>query len=1496
MAPRRAAAASAKARLAATAGDDEAGKDGSDIENDVAVAAAKKVRSRAPRRTVSGASQTSSRSMRRSASVEADEDEVEGEQDEPVLRRKARVPARKAVPARSRTKRTVSYAEEDKADEDESEAGTTEDITDEQKESLAPEQPAASAIESTGDGVAANTEVGKPGDLISISVDDSTVEAEPEDGDMTTQQATPQARKVGLPEVNTPLVSRVPHTPSAPAPAPTEAKTRLIIHKMVLQDFKSYAGRQEIGPFHKSFSAVVGPNGSGKSNVIDSLLFVFGWRANKMRQGKLSELIHNSASKQSLPSCTVEVWFREIEDLPGPDAFRVVPGSKLVVARTAFRNNTSVYTINSRKSTFTEVTTLLKGRGIDLDHKRFLILQGEVESIAQMPPKGKTEHEEGLLEYLEDIIGTSELKVPIEEAAVKVDECNEQRSVKLERLKFVQKEKQSLENKKKEAEEYLRDQNELTQRQSALWQVYMMECRKQMAVASAAIEKLQGRLEQETEKHSGAKGEVEELTAELTVVTQEYQDAKQELDKVSKELAKFEKASLQSGEKKKHIEAKAKKLEKSIAESKRAISDARATARNSGEEAQKLRSEMLQLEESLEREEVALEAVREGLKDKTQGFTAEIEKKQRELQPWTAKLTAQNNARGLAVEERTLLSSREEQHKERIEAAGLSLRELGAETETQCDAIEAFRKEKADIGAKLADAEKQLERMRIEEQKLRSAAAAARSKAEEAKNASANEKNRSQVLNSLNRQAELGMIKGYHGRLGSLGAIDEKYDIAISTACPGLESIVVDSVESAQACIEHLRKNNLGRANFISLDKLEKGPVLRVQTPENAPRLFDLVQAKSDVYARAFYHQLRDTLVASDPTQASRIAYGATRWRVVTLAGQLIDKSGAMSGGGSKVCQGAMSSKLQGEQISPEKLARLEKERDLAEEQLRGHVKAIHEVQEMAERYRTRAPQIDVDIDTATMAIEISKQRRKESEKQLQRLRSEAEPDAAEAARIAALDQVIAKADSEIEKLSGKTASIESAIEALQEKILEVGGIELRAQKSKVDGIVQMIELNTERITKAEVGKVKAEKDMAKAEGLVAELETSLQSLEADLQEIGAEVKGTGKEANAVQAAVDDARHLVAEKQNQCETLQEQIEAHSDSMNAFRAIEMEIKQKLEDNERSLADNSKRLAHWTDRHASLVLHELDDSEDAKDEEADVALELVTYPEDDLVAIDKESIKAEIVLYEERLSKGHGNLSILEEYRKREQDFLKQARELEATTHARDNAKEQYDELRKERLERFMAGFTVISSKLKEMYQTITLGGNAELELVDSLDPFSEGIIFSVMPPKKSWRNISNLSGGEKTLSSLALVFALHAFKPTPLYVMDEIDAALDFRNVSIVANLIKERTKNAQFVIISLRNNMFELASRLVGIYKTSSMTKSLTIENKDINLIGRSQQPRASHQAHNSQGRSLPKSSTPSSAAPTPSKKGANMSFNESDMLATPLAVRHNLQ
>lgn len=157
------------------------------------------------------------------------------------------------------------------------------------------------------------------------------------------------------------------------------------------------------------------------------------------------------------------------------------------------------------------------------------------------------------------------------------------------------------------------------------------------------------------------------------------------------------------------------------------------------------------------------------------------------------------------------------------------------------------------------------------------------------------------------------------------------------------------------------------------------------------------------------------------------------------------------------------------------------------------------------------------------------------------------------------------------------------------------------------------------------------------------------------------------------------------------------------------------------------------------------------------------------------------------------------------------------------------KEEFNRLKKARHDEFMAGFKFISANVKEMYRLITHGGDAELEIKDTLDPFAEGVLFQVRPKQKTWKHMSKLSGGEKTLSSLSLIFALHMYKPSPLYCMDEIDAALDYKNVAIVAKYVREKAKNCQFIIISLRNNMFDLAQKMVGIYKTKDVTKTVTI-------------------------------------------------------------------
>jgi len=147
--------------------------------------------------------------------------------------------------------------------------------------------------------------------------------------------------------------------------------TRLMITRMVLENFKSYAGEQEIGPFHKRFSSIVGPNGSGKSNVIDALLFVFGKRAKQLRLNKVSELIHKSSGFPNLEYARVAVHFQLIEDdEESADDFVVVPGSEFVVTRTAYTNNTSTYTVDGKNNTYTQVGQLLRGHGIDLDNNR----------------------------------------------------------------------------------------------------------------------------------------------------------------------------------------------------------------------------------------------------------------------------------------------------------------------------------------------------------------------------------------------------------------------------------------------------------------------------------------------------------------------------------------------------------------------------------------------------------------------------------------------------------------------------------------------------------------------------------------------------------------------------------------------------------------------------------------------------------------------------------------------------------------------------------------------------------------------------------------------------------------------------------------------------------------------------------------------------------------------------------------------------------------------
>ncbi|KAI9845416.1 MAG: hypothetical protein M1837_004894 [Sclerophora amabilis] len=1192
---------------------------------------------------------------------------------------------------------------------------------------------------------------------------------------------------------------------SKPAPPPPESsgpKARTVIKYLVLYNFKSYAGRQEVGPFHSSFSSVVGPNGSGKSNVIDSLLFVFGFRASKMRQGKVSALIHNSAAFPNLDYCEVEVHFQEVMDLP-EGKHEIVSDSDLIISRKAFKNNSSKYYINSRASDFTTVTTLLRDRGVDLDHKRFLILQGEVESIAQMKPKAANEHDDGLLEYLEDIIGTSKYKTPIEESAAELENFNDVCVEKSNRVQHVEKEKNGLEDKKNKALAYIKDENELATKQSALYQVYIDECGNNVKVTEEAVAQMQAQLNGELEKHEGNEAGIKDLEKSYKRESKACEVLERETHMVVKEMAKFDKENVKFEEKKKFLTGKQKKLEKLLHTSTIAISESKDLGENYAKDVERNATQIAALEKSMDVEEKELIAIRESLKGKTQVFSDQIALKQKTLEPWKDKINEKESAVAVAQSELDILHERSNAGAVALEDLQRRLHTIEEAQNAKATELKECKGDKVTSDREVGKLQGELEKLLQQEPDIRSRISAARQKADEARASLSNSQTQGNVLTGLMRLKESGRINGFHGRLGNLGAIDQRYDVAISTACPSLDNLVVDSVEVGQQCIDYLRKNNLGRANFILLDRLAQRDLSTIETPEGVPRLFDLVKPKAVNFKPAFYSVLQNTLVAKDLEQANRIAYGVKRWRVVTLDGQLIDKSGTMTGGGTRVSKGAMSSKLVAE-TSKEQVSRLELDRDALEQDFQSWQQRLRELESSLKQRRDEAPQIDTRMQKITLEIESSERNRADAQRRLKELDAEHKPSKTDDNRVAALNKQISVLKNEIFKLHKETAGIEEEIKNLQDKIMDVGGVKLRSQKVKVDSIKEQIDTLVEETSSFEVAKAKAENQYMKHEKVARESQDELGGIANELERLDEEIKTQTSAVSEWRKKAEDAQTALEDKKEKLVALKTELDEKTQELNETRAVEIEMRNKLEENQKVLAENQKRSRYWHDKLSKLTIQSISDlgGDDAAPNE-----DLPTYTTDELADMDKDALKASIAILEEKTQSSSVELGVLAEYRRRVDEHAHRSADLATAVSSRDSAKRRCDDLRQNRLEGFMQGFSTISLRLKEMYQMITMGGNAELELVDSLDPFSEGILFSVMPPKKSWKNISNLSGGEKTLSSLALVFALHHYKPTPLYVMDEIDAALDFRNVSIVASYIKERTKNAQFIVISLRNNM-----------------------------------------------------------------------------------------
>lgn len=333
---------------------------------------------------------------------------------------------------------------------------------------------------------------------------------------------------------------------------------------------------------------------------------------------------------------------------------------------------------------------------------------------------------------------------------------------------------------------------------------------------------------------------------------------------------------------------------------------------------------------------------------------------------------------------------------------------------------------------------------------------------EETRSSLKDSKSRSAVLDALMKMKAKGAIKGIHGRLGDLGAIDAQYDVAISTACSALDNIVVETTEAGQACVQYLRENNLGRATFIIMQKIDylKDQFKPIQVPDKAKRLFDLVRLQDDKFKTAFYYALRDTLVTSDLETASKIAYGAKRFRVVTLEGQLIDISGTMSGGGGQPQKGLMGSKIVEDHSKVQgELAKLERKMaDLSDEfatiktkRQQGEAE-VHALNDKIAELEIAIPKMEMDVQSVT-------KRQKEIRAGLPVLEQQAENQAATTKRIEEIQKTMKVDEKELNKIKETTNKLEAAMKEIQDKIMDAGGITLQVAKGKVESTTQKVSI-----------------------------------------------------------------------------------------------------------------------------------------------------------------------------------------------------------------------------------------------------------------------------------------------------------------------------------------------------------------------------------------------------------------------------------------------------
>ncbi|CAI2349315.1 unnamed protein product [Caenorhabditis sp. 36 PRJEB53466] len=1246
---------------------------------------------------------------------------------------------------------------------------------------------------------------------------------------------------------------------------PNANGARLIIQDIHVHNFKSYYGDHILGPLHKNLTMILGPNGSGKSNVIDSLLFVFGFRGSKIRTKKLTSLIN---SELGCNECRVIINFLYIQDID-EDKYRVIPKSAFKVGRTVHKDGTTFYEIDGKVVPQRDVTDFLQRAGIDLTHNRFLILQGEVEAIALMKPTSKSTNEQGMLEYIEDIVGTDRFVVPIAKLTHRLALLEVKASQYSVGMRRHQDQEEQFYPQMEAAVAYINTKNKLTFLHGLQLKHVIA---KTLATKAGLIEELEMRKEVMDELHE----EKREKQAEL----EQCEDVENELirkyDEVTGKLHDAQKTEYDLSRREKMRNIAMKDANRAMAAAQKTLEQLmveRAVAEKAPEEArQKLEAIRAEVGVLRVQEERFQKIAGDGIMKydaKSQADKLKKEKIDRELEE---KSTIYNDLRAKLTEEEeefkavTTTAAQDEKRLEELVARRAALVAKLRADEDELPKIKPLYKK---MHEELEHAKKRAFPLVTAEADLRRRCEQVKSELQELKNHRSVLTRSTAAQQAFQKLKDEGEFDGFIGRLGDLGTIHKNYDAVMSTIYTGkLDMLIVRSARDQDWAADYMQDHDIPRTTMLFLDHLHDYSMPGPSRGFPAPRLIDFIQCGDDIMmTKLWYSIVGDMVVCKNLEEAQKLdKKHKGKYRIVTEDATILDRSGNYTGGG-KPWTGRMRITGEGPMVTDDETAmnklrashdQLVKDRADLQGRLNEQNMIIQRLSPDVPKYQSRIAEIEAGIPDLTV-------------------------------RIQGLDTSIAAQRTKIEEHGGKTISPaelkqkEASIEKLRKRVEKLRK-EIEPLKASSDAsqdkmnkmFQQMVSKNKEQATKTRERITKLEEEMAAEEATISNAPQHLRALdvkinqaqddytakkehsetlneaESDIKPMIAIEKAV-KEIKAEQAAID--AELIAAREKRTTAMVaygNAVDKHSTYKRDYDQLDG-MMDTLDFNLNRDTNDLEALEHMWLEPEDLDPHTKIVRADAEDVEEKLADDHVLMPMEVIEMIIPHKKNFEDVPFEMLDSEESKLAERIVEYEKATERFRREFDEKGIShyctlktlhrneCHDWDKYNTQVsihraklNELRSARLQEFSDALSFLGTTTQMLYQMITNGGDASLKFVEegrSSDPFDAGIKFSVRPAKKSWKLIENLSGGEKTLASLCFVFAMHHYRASPFYVMDEIDAALDLQNVNLIAHYIKfsERTRNAQFIIVSLRNQMFDVGSRLMGVYKVNGRTANIMV-------------------------------------------------------------------